>query len=91
MEGKPAPFFITEFSMVSGLRCSSIPKISTEQSLHLNNMLRDLYFGGSTQIKQDDLVREFWTMFDEGEKEAGKKDKRKTKKGKKTGSKERTM
>ena len=44
VEGKPARFSLTEFAMVTGLHCSAIPKISTEQSLRLKNRLRDLYF-----------------------------------------------
>ncbi|KAL5549932.1 hypothetical protein UlMin_000108 [Ulmus minor] len=85
VEGKPARFSLTKFAMVTGLHCSAIPKISTEQSLHLKNRLRDLYFEGRSQIKQDDLVRGFRSMFNEGEGDSGKKEKRKKKKAAKRG------
>ena len=84
VEGKPARFSLTEFAMVTGLHCSAVPKISTEQSLRLKNRLRDLYFEGRSQIKQDDLVRGFRSMFNEGEG-SGKKEKRKKKKAAKRG------
>ena len=90
MEGKPARFSLTEFAMVTRLHCSAIPKISTEQSPRLKNQLQDLYFEGRSQIKQDDLIRGFQSMFNEGEGDSGKKEKRKKKKRPKGGRNERT-
>ena len=44
-----------------------------------------LYFEGRSQIKQDDLVRGFRSMFNEGEGDSGKKEKRKKQKVAKRG------
>ena len=55
----------------------------------MKNRLQDLYFEGRSQIKKDDLVRGFRSMFNEGEG-SGKKEKRKKKRRPKGGRNERT-
>ena len=73
VEGKPARFSIKDFAMVSGLRCHDRLAIPAEKSSKWKNRLRDEHFGGSTQIKLDDLAKVFRKMC---EREPAKKEKR---------------
>ena len=71
VEGKPARFSIHEFTIVTGLLCTSKPILTLEERVKLKARIRDEYFKGATQIKVDDIQKAFRSLCDK--EEGGKK------------------